>query len=179
MAFIIPAGTGLTWADGGSAGQLLQQVGSTLVSVAQPSVSISGTTAVANSTLVDITGLSFAAAAATTYRFKAWVVYQSSATGCGAAFSVNGPTADLVAFITKIATGITTTAVIDGDGAAYGDKVTGTGADLINADLLAIIEGIVKVSSGGGGTFAVQVSTDGDVGTITVQTKSVLQWQVI
>jgi len=132
---------------------------------------------VANSTtsFADITGMTFAVTSGETYHFDAVIVYTSAATATGSKWSVNGPaTPTLLAYRTESPT-TTTTSRID-----YADTYDTGGPSTQSpgiTNLIAKIEGIVKVSASG--TFAMRFGSEVASSAITAKAGSVLRWRKV
>lgn len=123
-------------------------------------------------TYADITGLSFPVSSGQTYRFYALILYSTNATGTGAAFSVNGPAASMIAFHANFngTTAITQT-VRYYDAYDGGTFATATASATAN---IAEIRGIVKPSSSG--TVAMRFSSDAAAATVTVRAGSTVEY---
>ena len=122
---------------------------------------------VANSTLnfADVTGLTMALLASTTYYFDCALTYTSAATTTALQLSVNGPAATELDYAVEMST--TATARHNSAQTAYNTVVnpaTGGGS----TRLPARIHGSVIVG-GSGGTFAVRLRSEVDTSAVTVK----------
>ena len=122
---------------------------------------------VANSTLnfADVTGLTMALSASTTYYFDCALTYTSAATTTALQLSVNGPAATELDYAVEMST--TATARHNSAQTAYNTVVnpaTGGGS----TRLPARIHGSVIVG-GSGGTFAVRLRSEVDTSAVTVK----------
>jgi hypothetical protein len=99
--------------------------------------------------LADVTGLSLAIAANKTYHFKFVVIFRSDTTTTGIKLAVNGPSGftDL-AYQRLLA--ISTSASGYGAARAYDTMGSSTGVDAANANMAAVVEGVVVNGSTAG-----------------------------
>ncbi len=97
--------------------------------------------------LVDATGLSFSVVSGKTYRFKYYVVFQTAALTTGIQLSINAPTTTVLVF--NVIIPITATTNVLGYRRAVNVATVGTGVDVINAQLLALVEGVIVPSANG------------------------------
>lgn len=122
----------------------------------------------------DITDLTFAVAANTTYHFVFYLSFRSATTTTGFGFSVNGPTQSLLDYIVHYQT--TANAATTGDvtqrkDTAYDAMAATTSTITANADLRVRIEGIVRTTAAG--TLAARVRSELANNDLTVQAESV------
>lgn len=124
----------------------------------------------------DVTGLSFYGKAGEVYKFKATVVYDAAATGDGANFSVNGPTATVISYRSEVPTSATAQAVNYGNAYNLPAAAQATGS-AFTTDNVAIVEGVISPSADGNIVIR-GIAENAD--TITVQgASSVLAWSRI
>ena len=126
------------------------------------------------SSFADVTGLTFSVSSGVTYRFEAFLVFESQATTTGFRFAVNGPASPTI-----LAYGVRATAGAASDvtrwNQAY-DSGTATSGTGFTTNNFARIEGIVKPSASG--TFAVRFASEapGANDQITVKAGSTLEY---
>jgi len=122
----------------------------------------------------DVTGLSFAVSANTTYRFYALILFEVSAQVIGSAWSVNGPSfaggGGFLGYKTEWAQSGTTGNLTFRN--AY-DTNSVSSQSATAAGNMAVIEGIVGPTSSG--TFAVRFLVE-NTGTLTVKAGSTLEY---
>ena len=120
----------------------------------------------------DITGLSFAVSADTTYRFYALIIYTTSNTANGSSWGVNGPASPTLLAWNSHFAGNTSA----GNGANWID-VYGVGTNTTSSPStqnLAVISGIVRPSAGG--TLQLRFKSEDGAQTITAKAGSTLEW---
>lgn len=108
-----------------------------------------GTTSNATITFADVSGISFPLMANTVYFFEFSIIWQSTNTGVGISFGINGPTSPTFVLVrTEIPTSLT--AVTQGMARAYSTG-TATGAiDTANANCFAKCYGFISNGSNTG-----------------------------
>jgi hypothetical protein len=99
-------------------------------------------------TWYSITGLSFQASANTTYRFRATILFTSSATGNGASFSLTGPASPTYFAYTYLEPKTNGTDMFRGGNNTY-DSDAGVNQSMSGANI-AIVEGIIRNGSTAG-----------------------------
>jgi hypothetical protein len=121
--------------------------------------------------LADATGLSFAVLANRSYSFQFWIRFSSAATTTGAQFAVNAPANSYIVYrtetsLTAAAAGAPTfrTAIAVNTGTASAS------VNAANANMLAIIQGMVRPSADG--TLIVRCGTEVAASGITVRSGS-------
>ncbi len=176
MGFIVPTGTGLTYADGGAAASLLQVSGSTVVAMTPPIVFGSAFGPAAGESFVDVTGFSLAVSADIDYYFcfaGRWIV-DAATTGIGLA--VNGPAAPTyVCHQTRIS--VNSAAIVDGCANGY-DSGTPTTTGQVSFNSFRV-EGILRNGSNAG-TLILRAKVEaGSGGSYTIQASGTVVWQVI
>lgn len=122
---------------------------------------------VANSTLnfADVTGLTMAVSASTTYYFECSLTYTSAATTTAIQLSVNGPAATALDYGVEVST--TATARHNSAQAAYDTVVnpaTGGGSTRLPVQIRGSL-----IVGGSGGTFAVRSRSEIDTSAVTVK----------
>ncbi len=128
--------------------------------------------AVAN-TIEDVTGLSFAVTAGETYFFRFTFDYTAAATGTGARFSVNGPAATRLAYL-SFPTLTTTSQSINHGLTSYDLPASATATSASTAGNIAIVQGYVTPSANG--TVIGRVASEVSSSAITVKAGSILEW---
>jgi hypothetical protein len=131
---------------------------------------------------VDITDLTFAVSANTTYHFEAFVIFQSSATAMGVLFGVNGPAITLLFARSQKQITVSGTASTDMFSeamlTAYDTPLPNSTAEPANnANLLWMVRGVIRCSAGG--TFALRFSKENVAGTATIIAESFLKYRQI
>lgn len=129
-----------------------------------------------NSTLQNITGLSFSMAANTSYLIQAYLIYTTSASGTGSEFGVSGPASptrvNLQGFSSTSASAEANAVV-----SAFGSVIANANGS--TADRPARIIGVVR-NGANSGTFQLQGKLEtGISGTLTVKTGSALVYTTI
>jgi hypothetical protein len=131
--------------------------------------------AVAN-TITDITGLSFAVVADSTYWFRFFIPFTSAATTTGVRFTVNGPAAP-TALSYRSSYPITATTLTTNFATAY-DIPAAANADTLTAGGTAMIEGVITPSVDG--TVIARFASEVTVSAVTALAGATLHWaQVI
>ena len=158
------AGTG--WdlvGDGGGGG------GSDAENVVKLAADVTNTT----TTLADTTGLSFTAAANTTYLIEIWVTYTTAATTTGINLSVNGPaTPTSISFLRF--TGLSTNAGAVSNFNAY-DAGTANASALSGVNT-AIVEAVLA-NAGTSGTFILRFASEVATSAVTIKAGSTLRFR--
>lgn len=110
-------------------------------------------------TLADVTGLSFVVSPNVTYRFKAFIVYSSAATTTGSRWSINGPTTTFIHY--RATYTLTATSETTNSGVSGYNLPAAANASSLASNNIAIIEGVIRPSSGGTVTvrFASEISS--------------------
>lgn len=127
--------------------------------------------AVTATALADATGLSFSLTANHYYAFEFWIRFQSAATTTGAQFAINAPANTYLVY--RVETSLTAAAA----GAptmrtarAVNIGTASASVDAANADMLAIVKGIVRPTANG--TLIVRQATEVAASGITVKAGS-------
>jgi hypothetical protein len=112
-----------------------------------------------SNTLANVTGLAFAVAANSDYRFEFTVLYQAAATTHGIQLALTAPAGATLTYSVEIpqADG-TTDGDVEGQGTASGDVVQSSVTITANTTFAARIVGVVRVA-GTAGTLQVQHAT--------------------
>lgn len=178
MAFVIPAGTGITLAD--SLVGFLKKSGTTAIAsgTSPPTVVILGADQTNSTTsFADVTGLSFSVAAATKYLIYTLAIFQTDTVTTGIKFSLNGPAAaSLILFNHSIPTA--TTSALNRSGRAFDTTAASTGIDIINTSTLITLDAIF-VNGANAGTLSLRFASEVDTSVVTVKAGSVLVYQVV
>lgn len=132
--------------------------------------------AVAN-TIADVTGLSFAVTANTTYQFRFVIVYSSAATTTGSRWSINGPATTHMGYTSQYtitATSITNNAALSG----Y-NLPAASNASSLTTNNRCIIEGEIRPSANGTviARFASEVANSAV--TAVASGRSYVEYQII
>lgn len=132
---------------------------------------------------VDISGLTFAVDAGQPYHFEGFVIFQSSATTCGALFAVNGPASPTLLAVRSMKQ-VTTPGTASTDMyseatlTAYDTPLPNSTAEpAANTNLIWHVVGTFVPSASG--TFALRFSKENVAGTITVKAHSWLRYRAI
>ena len=123
----------------------------------------------------DITGLSFALAQATTYAFRFLVTFRSATTTTGFGFSVSGPASPaLLNYRVDYQTVANATAGAPASrkDVAYDAMAFTTATVTANADLLAVIDGVIRTGALGG-TLAARVRSELANNDLTIRPESI------
>ncbi len=158
------AGTG--WdlvGDGGGAG------GSDAENVVKLGADVTNTT----TTLADATGLSFTAAANTTYLIEIWVIYTTAATTTGINLSVNGPAAPTSISFLRF-TGLSTNAGAVSNFNAY-DAGTANASALTGVNI-ALIKAVLA-NAATSGTFILRFASEVAGNAVTIKAGSTLRFR--
>jgi hypothetical protein len=124
----------------------------------------------------DATGLSFSVSANTDYLFEFHIIFRSAATTTGIALAVNGPSGPAAIVVQRqIPTSLT--AVTMGQARAYNSGAASSGVDVINADNLAILQGILR-NGANSGTVILRFASEVAGSTVTVRAGSMARWQI-
>lgn len=110
------------------------------------SADVTNNNAVAN-TIADVTGLSFAVVAGTTYGFRFTILYTAAAATTGSRWSINGPATTLLAYRSEYTATATTQTVNEGL-TGYNVPAAASAASL-TAGNIATIEGFITPSANG------------------------------
>lgn len=184
MAFIIPAGTGMTIADGVADDFMLAVSSGTLIASPYGKVNVvilagDVSSSVTSATgFADVTGLSFAVVANAKYWFYFFIVYQTVATTTGINLAVNGPASP--GFLEyQRNTWQTTTGVDQGSARAYDVAGASASVDAANTNTPASLEGMFS-NGANAGTFILRVASEVDTSQVTVKANlTFLLWQRI
>jgi hypothetical protein len=129
-------------------------------------------------TLANATGLSFAVAAGTTYRFNGYIVFRTAATTTGLKLAATVPA------FTVFAAAVNIPLAADGSGGMWhgwltssGDSVTATGVQAANTDYVAVIQGVLIPSASG--TFQLQFASEVALSAATIRPGSHLAYRAI
>jgi hypothetical protein len=136
----------------------------------------------ASTSFQDITGLSFAAASGTSYRFHTSLIYTASASSIGLRASLTGPTASLLAYSTITGPGGTsggacgsTTCAFTNFQDTYDAGSTSTASIGSSAGSLLIMDGVLTASASGTVTMRFAPETLTASG-IVIKAGSTLEW---
>ena len=132
--------------------------------------------AVANS-IADVTGLSFAVLANTTYKFRFFIVYNSAATTTGSRWSINGPATTFMNYRSTYTVNAGSESINSGN-ASYNVPAASNASSLATGNI-AIIEGIIRPSAGGTviARFASEISNSAI--TAIASGRSYVEFQII
>jgi len=178
--FIIPAGTGMTVADGVADDLLLAVSSNTLIASAYGKVNVVILGADRTSsilTLADCTGMSFSAVANQSCFFYFGVIYQSVATTTGINLSIDGPASPTFVEWQRN-TWQTVTVVDQGSGRVYNVAGTSVSVDIVDTDTFASLDGTIANGSNAG-TLILRFASEVDTSQVTVKAGSFLLWQRI
>ena len=132
-------------------------------------------------TFANVTGLTFSMLASKTYIIEAWLIFQSSAIATGAKFALNGP-ASPVAVVLQAVIPIALTLYASSPTMASRAYDTGTPSvsiDTANANMLAMLHGIVRNGTTAG-TLAVRFACEAATSPgVTVKAGSVLRYRQV
>jgi hypothetical protein len=120
-------------------------------------VKITENVTTSSTSFVDVTGMSFALPANTSYIFQFYAIFQSSATTRGIGFAINGPAGAVGGVQTRIPTSLT--ALTDGVARGYDSGTATSGIDTADASTLAIIQGIA-VNGANAGTLQLRFKAE-------------------
>lgn len=127
-----------------------------------------------NTTLIDVTGLSFPVETGVTYRFKFFISYTVSATSLGSRWTINGPTATTLKFFSTYPSSTSANAFYH-QSAYNGASATANSGSTGNN--IAIIEGIINCSSNSSEVIA-RMAAEG--ATITAKADvSYVEWEIL
>ncbi len=118
-------------------------------------------------TIADVTGLSFAVATGSTYKFKFFLTFTSAATTTGARFSINGPASTTMAFNRNQSLTTTTSSATYGY-EAYDTPAAATATSQTTTSNTCVIEGIIK-TGGTSGTVIARFASEVAASAITVK----------
>ena len=132
--------------------------------------------AVAN-TIADVTALSFAVTANTTYQFRFVIVYSSAATTTGSRWSINGPAATHMSYTSQYPT--TATAITNNAALAGYNLPAASNASSLTTNNRCIIEGEIRPSADGTviARFASEISASAI--TAIASGRSYVEYQII
>jgi hypothetical protein len=102
--------------------------------------------AVAN-TIADVSGLSFAVVANTTYHFKFFIVYSSAATTTGSRWALSFPATTFVHYNSSYT--LTATSITNNQGLTSANVPAAASASSLTTGNIAIIEGTIRPSASG------------------------------
>jgi hypothetical protein len=98
--------------------------------------------------IADVTALSFAVVAGSTYKFRFVIRYTAAATATGSRWSINGPALTFLTYRAEYSLTTTTRTNIEGS-TAYDLPAACNATSAATAGNIAIIEGIIKPSANG------------------------------
>jgi hypothetical protein len=108
--------------------------------------------------------------------FEFHIIFRSAATTTGIALAVNGPSGPAAIVVQRqIPTSLT--AVTMGQARAYNSGAASSGVDVINADNLAILQGILR-NGANSGTVILRFASEVAGSTVTVRAGSMARWQI-
>jgi len=155
-----PTNGGISYGDGssykfsaaGTTGQVLKSNGAAAPTWATAeTVVVLGSDVTSSSTanlITDLSGLSFSVTAGATYRFKAMIIFNSTASNAGTRFSINGPASPtLLAYTSQVPNGTNSSVITYGN--AYDLPTSTSGNSAYTTSNIAIIEGIINPSADG------------------------------
>lgn len=132
-------------------------------------------------TFADVTGLTFEMLANKTYIIEVWLIFQSSATATGAKFALNGPASE-VAVVLHAVIPISLSLYASSPTMAsrtYDRGTPSVSIDTANADMLAMLHGIVR-NGANAGTLAVRFACEVETSPgVTVKAGSVLRYRQV
>lgn len=179
MAFIIPAGTGLTMATPGTY-TFLRKSGTTIVANTMSKetiVRLASDVTTSSTSYVDITGLSFSAAASTNYVINACLLVQTSDATVGLGISINGPASPTnLVFMSRIGTGVGGASLRNGR--AYDTGTANAGLDVANVNYAAAFTAILRNGSNTG-TVILRLKAEAGTATVRVMTHSAMGYRVV
>lgn len=123
-------------------------------------------------TIADVTGLSFAVTAGSTYWFEFIIPYTSAATTTGSRWAINGPAAPtLLAYRSEYT--LTATSITNNSATAY-DIPAAASASSLTSGNIATIWGLIKPSSNG--TVIARFASEVSGSAITAKAGATLRW---
>ena len=129
-------------------------------------VKLGSAIAIYGTAFADVTGLSFAVSANSTYTFIFHVMFQSTATTVGVALGVNGP-ANTQYTVGQTQIPISLVATTEGGYRAYNSGTASASVDTANASLMATVFGVL-VTGGTSGTLIVRAGAETAIGRINI-----------
>ena len=141
-----PANTGLFLNGGATPAWAAPPGGTGILSTAY----LAGTQVISQSTLVNVTGMTFACASTTLYHYKFISMHKSGTATVGVKYSVTYPSSTIAAGkVDSINLASGTTAAMHGLISTSGTAITGTSVVAANTICIAVIEGIVRATNAG------------------------------
>jgi hypothetical protein len=132
--------------------------------------------AVAN-TMADVTDLSFAVTAGSTYWFRAFIMYTAAATTTGSRWAVNGPAAPTLLVYKSEYSLTTTTRTINEGNAAYDIPAASNATSAATTSNIAWVEGFITPSANG--TVIMRFASEVASSAIVAKAGSILHWQQV
>ncbi len=167
---VLTADTGealkMKWAApaGGSGGPTIEMLGADVANAEAVAL-----------TYADITGLSFAVAASTRYRFRFVIDYTAAAATTGSKWSINGPAATRLIYRMHFTSGVGSDEIFHSS--AYNEPSSSAASTGSAAGAnLAVIEGIVLIG-GAGGTIVARFASEISGSAITAKAGSFVEYQ--
>jgi len=118
-------------------------------------------------TIATVTGMSFSVTSGRTYRFRFFVNYTSAATTTGSRWSVNGPSASMLQYVSRYSLDATSETVNNLQ--AY-DSPAASNASSLTAGNYAIVEGVITLSASG--TISLRCASEVSSSAITAKAGS-------
>lgn len=140
------------------------------------SADVTNNNAVAN-TIADVTALSFAVTAGSTYWFRAFIQYTAAATTTGSRWAVNGPAAPTLLIYKSEYSLTTTTRTINEGLSAYDTPAASNASSAATGSNIAWVEGFIKPSASG--TVIVRFASEVSGSAIVAKAGSILHWQQV
>ena len=180
MAFIIPAGTGLTMGTL-SDGAILRKSSGTVVGETfsgETWIKLGADRTSTSTTLADITDLSFAVAASKAYAFWCFLVYQTAATTTGININCDGPASPtgilFARYVSTLLAGAGTKRMLR----AYQAGTATASVETQDVNFPAIGEGLLRNGSNAG-TFALQFASEVGSSQVTIKAGSILVYKLL
>jgi hypothetical protein len=127
-------------------------------------------------TIADVTGLSFAVAASTTYWFKFWIWYTAAATTTGSRWSINGPGSPTLIYRSEYSLTTTSRTINDSLG-AYDLPAASNATSGSTGPNLAIVEG--RITPSAAGTVIARFASEVASSAITAKAGSFVEWLTV
>lgn len=122
-------------------------------------------------TLADVTGLSFAVASGSVYKFRAIIPYTSAATTTGSRWTINGPSMTHISYTSRYT--LTASAETFGYYTALQQPAAANATSLTTGNV-AVVEGYFKPSAAG--TAAIQFASEVNASAITALAGATLEY---
>jgi hypothetical protein len=128
-------------------------------------------------TMADVTGLSFAVTAGSTYWFRFFIQYTANATTTGSRWAVNGPATPTLLIYKSEYSLTTTTRTINEGNSAYDIPAASNATSAATTSNIAWVEGFITPSANG--TVIARFASEVSSVNITAKAGSILHWQQV